>query len=304
MLEHRHSLLAGALAGVSEAAVTYPLEFVKTQLQIAEARAGGGGGDGGSGTPQASSWRVARATVKRHGFRGLYRGVSSNLVFGFPRSAVRFGVYQAVLDALHAAPGPAPTNAVFAAGLVAGVVESVTVLVPMNTISVRLIADNNAAVPRFRGLVHAIRELVATEGFRAVYAAPGPTLIKNACNASVRFSLYTEIHGWLSRGQRGVPQDASHATVLALTAGALSGCASVLVNHPVDVVKSRIQAKPPGTYASAVACARAVYASQGARGLYVGLAPRLVRVSFEIGLSFAFFEHFSRACNLVIDGRP
>jgi hypothetical protein len=33
--DHRHPLIAGALSGAGEIICTYPLEYVKTQLQLA-----------------------------------------------------------------------------------------------------------------------------------------------------------------------------------------------------------------------------------------------------------------------------
>lgn len=38
------SLLAGSIAGGVEATLTYPTEYVKTQLQLQSRRSGGGGG--------------------------------------------------------------------------------------------------------------------------------------------------------------------------------------------------------------------------------------------------------------------
>jgi hypothetical protein len=55
--------------------------------------------------------------------------------------------------------------------------------------------------------------------------------------------------------------------------------------------------------ASALACLRAVYAAEGLRGCYKGLAPRLNRVVLETSLTFTFYDAISRSLNRAMDGR-
>ncbi|XP_051973721.1 tricarboxylate transport protein A, mitochondrial-like isoform X3 [Xyrauchen texanus] len=74
------AILAGGIAGGIEICITFPTEYVKTQLQLDE-RANPpryrGIGD------------CVKLTVQDHGLRGLYRGLSSLLYGSIPKSAVR-----------------------------------------------------------------------------------------------------------------------------------------------------------------------------------------------------------------------
>ena len=74
------SLYAGGLAGGLEIMMTFPTEYVKTQLQLDER----------SATPRYKGpIHCASTTVKEHGFLGLYRGLSSLLYGSIPKASVR-----------------------------------------------------------------------------------------------------------------------------------------------------------------------------------------------------------------------
>ena len=62
--------------------ITYPTEYVKTQLQI----------DQNEGTRLYTGSRdCIRKTVSEHGVKGLYRGLDVLLYGSIPKSAVRYG---------------------------------------------------------------------------------------------------------------------------------------------------------------------------------------------------------------------
>ena len=303
---HRHPIIAGALAGGAEVLCTYPLEFIKTQLQM-------------SGSPFTGSLDCARRTVTLHGFKGLYRGLSSNLLFSFPRTATRFYIYESVvhLPALEAWPPAART---LCAGAAAGVVEAAVAVIPMTTLQVRLVADQNRpGGPRYAGLAHAARTIWREEGPAGLYLGAGPTLLKITFNVAGRFLLYERLtvafnRAWdravassspLEVGGSGSSGGTSTArfNAVSMAAGGLAGALTVVANHPVDAVKTNMQCAPPGHYASAAACARQLVREGGIAALYRGLAPRLNRVVLETALSFTFYQHLSALCDELIDGR-
>lgn len=74
-------LTTGGLTGGIEICITFPTEFVKTQLQLDEK----------SGKTKKYNGIVdcVRKTVKSHGVLGLYRGLSVLLYGSIPKSAVR-----------------------------------------------------------------------------------------------------------------------------------------------------------------------------------------------------------------------
>ena len=70
----------GGLAGGLEIMMTFPTEYVKTQLQLDERAA----------VPKYKGpINCAAVTVKEHGVLGLYRGLSSLLYGSIPKASVR-----------------------------------------------------------------------------------------------------------------------------------------------------------------------------------------------------------------------
>jgi len=67
------------------------------------------------------------------------------------------------------------------------------------------------------------------------------------------------------------------------------GAASPLVGHPIDSVKTRMQADARYAATSALQTARAVLASEGVRGLYRGLLPPLLGSSVFRSVQFGAF---------------
>eukprot|EP00882_Tetradesmus_deserticola_P015449 GHRQ01016462.1.p1 GENE.GHRQ01016462.1~~GHRQ01016462.1.p1 ORF type:complete len:132 (+),score=46.77 GHRQ01016462.1:749-1144(+) len=66
-----------------------------------------------------------------------------------------------------------------------------------------------------------------------------------------------------------------------LVAGGVAGCSAVLLLHPFDVVKTRLQVQDglPGAlpaYRGTVDAVRTIVAREGVLGLYAGLAPSLL----------------------------
>ena len=74
--------IPGGLTGGIEICITFPTEFVKTQLQL----------DQKTGATRKYNGIVdcVRQTVQAHGVRGLYRGLSVLLYGSIPKSAVRY----------------------------------------------------------------------------------------------------------------------------------------------------------------------------------------------------------------------
>ena len=72
---------AGGITGGLEICITFPTEYVKTQLQLDER----------SGVQRRYSGPLncVKVTVQEHGIRGLYRGLSVLLYGSIPKSAVR-----------------------------------------------------------------------------------------------------------------------------------------------------------------------------------------------------------------------
>ncbi|KAF6036009.1 hypothetical protein EB796_005678 [Bugula neritina] len=79
-------IIAGGLTGGIEICITFPTEFVKTQLQLDQKT--------GATKKYNGIFDCVRQTVRAHGVLGLYRGLTVLLYGSIPKSAVRFGSFE------------------------------------------------------------------------------------------------------------------------------------------------------------------------------------------------------------------
>jgi len=265
-----------------EIAVTYPLEYVKTNLQLQHAAATTGSGYRGG------SIECIRATVRTRGVLGLYSGCGPWFLFAGPRSAVRFAAFERL-----SRDAPKTPFWDFTCGLGAGACEAALCQTPNQSIQIKLLHDASPAVsvkqyshlPFFR----ACAAIARTHGVLSFYDGLAPAVVKGALTNSVRFVGYKGI----TRQLDGPP-----TPLQSMLAGGVAGAVSAVVSQPVDTVKANMMGLDAGRYASSLDCARAIVRADGVTALWNGGGPRVVRVFLEVGLQFALFEQVSR----LVDG--
>jgi solute carrier family 25 citrate transporter 1 len=149
------SILAGGISGGLEICMTFPTEYVKTQLQLDER----------SARPRYHGpWHCVKVTVEEHGFFGLYRGLSSLLYGSIPKASVRFATFEQMRNKMMDENGRLSKTSTLLAGLTAGVAEAILVVCPMETIKVKFIHDQTQPNPKFKGFLHGIREIIKQDG--------------------------------------------------------------------------------------------------------------------------------------------
>jgi solute carrier family 25 carnitine/acylcarnitine transporter 20/29 len=85
------------------------------------------------------------------------------------------------------------------------------------------------------------------------------------------------------------------------TSGVVAGVAQVLVGHPANTIKARLQMQPtPPMYEGMVDCLRQTVLQEGYLGLYRGMASPLVGVGFVNAVVFFCNEETKR---LICDSR-
>ncbi|ODN89749.1 solute carrier family 25 (mitochondrial carnitine/acylcarnitine transporter), member 20/29 [Cryptococcus wingfieldii CBS 7118] len=86
-----------------------------------------------------------------------------------------------------------------------------------------------------------------------------------------------------------VNKEASKQTVdpvKSFLSGGAGGISCVLVGHPFDLTKTRLQTAAPGVYTGAVDVVRKTVAADGLRGLYRGVTPPILGVTPIFAISF------------------
>ena len=134
-LPFKYSFFAGAVAGVSEIIATYPLDVVKTRLQIQVGN-----------SEYKSIGDCFRKIIKQEGFATLYRGILPPIMVEAPKRAIKFSAneqYRKIYtDNFHFQPS---VGLGMLTGMSAGVTEAVVVATP-DLLKIRLQDKNNRAL--------------------------------------------------------------------------------------------------------------------------------------------------------------
>ncbi|KAG2459383.1 TXTP protein, partial [Polypterus senegalus] len=199
-----------------------------------------------------------KLTVQDHGFKGLYRGLSSLLYGSIPKSAVRFGMFEFLSNQAKDSTGRLDNTRSLLCGLGAGVAEAILVVCPMETIKVKFIHDQNSTIPRYRGFYHGVREIIQDQG--------------------------EDPHREMNPLVTGV-------------FGATAGAASVFGNTPLDVIKTRMQGLEAYRYKNTLDCAYQILRNEGPLAFYKGTVPRLGRVCLDVAIVFVIYEEVVKFLN-------
>lgn len=275
-------IIAGGITGGIEICITYPTEYVKTQLQLDE---------------KAGKYKgivdCGKQTVKEHGVRGLYRGLSVLLYGSIPKSAVRFGSFEQFKKNMVDEKGNLSPLSRLLCGLGAGVSEAILAVTPMETVKVKFISDQRSANPQFKGFFHGVRSIIAKEGIMGTYRGLTATIMKQGSNQAIRFYVMESMKDWYREGdpKKHVPK------LLVGLFGGIAGATSVLGNTPLDVVKTRMQSLDAAKYKNTLDCARTIWKNEGAKAFYKGTLPRMSRVCLDVAITFMIYDSFMEVFN-------
>lgn len=272
-------IIAGGITGGIEICITYPTEYVKTQLQLDEK---------GANKKYSGIMDCAKKTVESRGFFGLYRGLSVLLYGSIPKSAVRFGAFETFKQKLVDERGQLSTVGKLSAGLGAGVCEAIFAVTPMETVKVKFINDQRSANPKFKGFFHGVSQIVKAEGMSGVYKGLTATILKQGSNQAIRFYVMES----LKDVYKGDDPDKHVPKLMVGAFGAVAGAASVFGNTPLDVVKTRMQGLEAARYKNTLDCAVKIWKNEGPAAFYKGTIPRLSRVCLDVAITFMIYDSF------------
>lgn len=279
-------IVAGGITGGIEICITFPTEYVKTQLQLDERSAQ---------RRYNGIMDVVRQTVKGHGVTGLYRGLSVLVYGSVPKSAVRFGAFEALKKRSVDERGNLSPVKRMLCGLGAGVSEAILAVTPMETVKVKFINDQASPNPRFKGFFHGVREIVRTEGLRGTYQGVTATIMKQGSNQAIRFFVMETLKDWYRGGD---PNKPVNKLVVGMF-GAVAGAASVFGNTPIDVVKTRMQGLDAHKYKNTFDCMLQIAKHEGFPAFYKGTIPRLSRVCLDVAITFMIYDSFMDLFNQI-----
>ncbi|KAJ1455144.1 mitochondrial carrier domain-containing protein [Pelagophyceae sp. CCMP2097] len=236
--------------------------------------------------------------IARHeGVAGLYAGLSPKLAMIVPNTVLYFQLYEelhAWMRSPRRSDGQPQVPAALAPALAGTIARAVstTVVAPFELARTQLQAMDGAR----RGLYfESLRNLVRTDGVRGLWRGLAPTLWRDVPFAFVYWACYEHMSGLL-KAQTQLNSDKSQDRLArALAAGLGAGALAALVTTPMDVVKTRqmvddvfgVRARHGGTVASLLKISE----QEGPRALFVGAAPRLLKVAPGCAIMIGTYEY-------------
>jgi len=308
------SAMAGFCSGATEAACTMPFDTIKTYVQVQ--RTGWEHPDRGaahtmvrvrmrmlllmrmwqsSPPPGITPIGAAKEIYKLKGFGGFYFGLPAVLVQVAGKGAIRFTSYEQYKKWLQAAGAPKASED-FVAGLGAGFTEAFLWTTPTERLKVLRQNDIRSGLNRYASLPSAIQTVRAEHGIRGLYAGIGACGIRQASGVGVRFAVYGRVKELLTTDPPQIWQSA--------LAGGITGCASTAMNHPIDVVKTRIEAQDGAgkkEYTHTVQAFQSILKNEGPKALYRGIAPRMIKISLGQAITFTAYERYTDLIGDVAD---
>lgn len=274
-------VMAGAMAGVAEITSTYPLDTVKTMMQVHPGRYTGMVSCGVS-------------VIKTSGPQALYYGLGASVAQVGGKVALRFTAFDFLKGFFKDKDGSISGMGNLGAGTLAGAVEAVLWTSP--TERIKVLQQNQAALgpgapgaDKYATSIGTLRTVIAEQGVKGLYLGVVPSILKQSASVGTRFWLYEVVK------EHMVTDGATPAVWQTMLAGAGVGGISTVANHPFDVVKSRMQAwEGPGPcpYTGVVSGLRKIAKEDGIMATMKGLSPRFVRVAFAQAITFAVYETF------------
>ncbi|KAF8200221.1 mitochondrial carrier domain-containing protein [Pholiota molesta] len=255
---------AGAIAGISEILTFYPLDVVKTRMQLE------------TGKSQFGLVGTFKNIVKQEGAGRLYRGLVPPLMLEAPKRAVKFAANDFWGKTYLGLFGESKMtqNIATLTGCSAGATESF-VVVPFELVKIKL-QDKNST---YKGPMDVVKQVVRKQGILGLYAGMESTFWRHVYWNGGYFGCIYQIKSLLPKPETGKAELFNN-----FVSGAIGGFAGTLLNTPFDVVKSRIQGaeKIPGvapkynwTYPAIVTIAR----EEGVAALYKGFVPKVLRLA-------------------------
>ncbi|XP_053610272.1 congested-like trachea protein [Plodia interpunctella] len=286
--------ISGGFGGVCTVLAGHPMDTIKVRLQTMPLPAPGE-------TPlYTGTWDCCKKTIQKEGFRGLYKGMSAPLTGVAPIFAISFfgfGLGKKLIKGDSEAP--LTKTELFAAGAFSGIFTT-SIMAPGERIKCLLqIQQGGGAPQKYNGMVDCARQLYAEGGIRSIYKGSVATILRDVPASGMYFMTYELVKEVL------VPQDASNKVKMFATmvAGGCAGIANWLVGMPADVLKSRLQTAPEGTYPNGMRDVfKQLLEKEGPIALYKGVTPVMIRAFPANAACFAGFELAVSVLNWIAPG--
>ncbi|XP_030319844.1 mitoferrin-1 isoform X1 [Calypte anna] len=275
-------MMAGAVAGIMEHSVMYPVDSVKTRMQSLQP------------DPKAqyrSVYEALKKIVLTEGFWRPLRGINVTMLGAGPAHAMYFACYEqmkkSLSETLQQGGNSHLANGI--AGSVATLLHD-AVMNPAEVVKQRMQMFNSP----YKSVLACIRTVQRTEGFGAFYRSYTTQLTMNIPFQAIHFITYEFLQEHLNPQREYNPR--SH-----VLSGAVAGAVAAAATTPLDVCKTLLNTQEnmalsslniSGHLSGMVNAFRTVYQLGGVRGYFRGVQARVIYQMPSTAIAWSVYEFF------------
>ncbi|KAI8389303.1 mitochondrial carrier domain-containing protein [Blakeslea trispora] len=267
--------IAGAMAGIGEHCIMYPVDSIRTRMQV-------------------PSSEKALPKIQLISQKHLWRGVYSVIIGAGPAHALHFTTYEFCKaeftkklqsDTILGLPNQLIVSG--SAGAIATLSHD-ALMTPFDMIKQRMQLSNST----YRSVRDCIRKVYTTEGMRAFYISFPTTVSMSIPFQSIQFATYEYCRSKLNRQNEGY-NPKTHTI-----AGAIAGMVASSITTPLDVIKTLLQTKGSSediqmrNIKGLKEAASIIYGRYGLQGFFRGYKPRILTNMPSTAISWSVYEYF------------
>ncbi|XP_053417287.1 calcium-binding mitochondrial carrier protein SCaMC-2 isoform X2 [Nycticebus coucang] len=272
----RH-LVAGGGAGAVSRTCTAPLDRLKVLMQVHASRSNNMCIVGGF-----------TQMIREGGAKSLWRGNGINVLKIAPESAIKFMAYEQIKRLVGSDQETLRIHERLMAGSLAGAIAQSSIY-PMEVLKTRMALRKTG---QYSGMLDCARRILAREGVAAFYKGYVPNMLGIIPYAGIDLAVYETLkNAWL---QRYAVNSADPGVFVLLACGTISSTCGQLASYPLALVRTRMQAQASIEGAPEVTMSslfRQILRTEGAFGLYRGLAPNFMKVIPAVSISYVVYEN-------------
>uniref|UniRef100_A0A0K8TN89 Putative mitochondrial carrier protein pet8 n=1 Tax=Tabanus bromius TaxID=304241 RepID=A0A0K8TN89_TABBR len=262
------NMTAGAIAGILEHCLMYPLDSVKTRMQSLSPK-----------VPSYSIFSTLVNMIQKEGISRPVRGVSAVIAGAGPAHAFYFGVYEFTKEFLTKFTTHNQLNYVTSA--IAATLIHDAISNPTEVIKQRLQMYNSP----FKSVIQCTRTIYQTEGLKAFYRSYSTQLIMNLPYQTIHFTTYEFFQNMFNHDRKYNPP-------VHVLAGGAAGATASAFTTPLDVVKTLLNTQEVGLTRGMRDAIKKIYTMAGPFGFFKGLGARILYSMPATAICWSTYEFF------------